>query len=1054
MNANRWTRVAELFDSAVERGPDERAAFLAAECADDPVLRKEVEALLEAHEKAGTFGDSAAFRFEAPLDDGLEPGAHLGRYEIVGFLAAGGMGEVYRAHDPQLGRDVAIKVLRRRGEMSTDQLARFEREARAAGALNHPNIVAVYDTGVQDGMPYVVSELLRGETLRAAFGRGAVPVDRSIEIGRQIVSGLNAAHDKGIVHRDLKPENLFITTEGLVKILDFGLAKQTAAPAATERDQSAITEQGLIVGTTGYMSPEQVRGQLADARSDVFACGALLYEMVAGRRAFDGGSPVETMNAILTTQPPNLSRLPPPFDTIVPRCLAKDPADRYASAHELGAAFDAVVAAGTSDAPSPRSGRTTAWRGAAAAVLGTAIVVSLYLWSTGTRAAIGIGDSGRPTIAIVTFDNPTGNQELGWLTSGLPDMLSIGLAQTSGLDVVSSRRSSAMLQDAGHADNPVSRAHAFEIARRAGAGAVVAGSIYKTSDGFRVDVRVEDPATSTLMAGTSVRGDDVFAIADDLVGRLRGVLNVTRQPAGRPIAEITTHSMEAFRLYTEGYAAVRGLRTNDAREALDAALRLDPGYALAHVALSEAFDKFGDQKRAEEHLVRARALAHRLSERDRLLVEAREAHFAGQTDRTVRALESFVARWPSEDTAWDLLVHAYSRDPALKKRDLDVLHRWRQAVPGPGAGHMHNHFGYAYMDAGRLADAIASFEAYVRVNPKEPNAYDSLGEALLVAARPVEAVRSYDKALSIAPLFGSALAGRTWGRAMSGQLDLALNDLAALEDLGERGGIGWRQVHVMRALVSSRAGRYREASEAIARGLDLSRRLRSIALDVEMRIAAALVALELNQLARARAAAREAIDVLDRNRAVVEPLLDADVSRSLARFALGLADLREGRLEPAERQLEAQRRDDRVDDPRQVWWQHALAGEIAFARGDLDAAERLWRAGLPPRKMHFSMRHATTLFANQMPQRDWQARLRRKRGDLAAAAATYGTLNLPSADTAWTAIVEPRFVLERARLLRQLGDLESSRGEYRRFLELWRDADPDLPELAEARAKS
>jgi serine/threonine protein kinase/tetratricopeptide (TPR) repeat protein len=1053
MNADRWTRVAELFDLAVERAPDERTSFLAAECADDPALRKDVEALLDADERSGTFGESAAFRFEAPPQHELEPGARLGRYEIVGFLAAGGMGEVYCAHDPQLGRDVAIKVLRRRGEMNADQLARFEREARAAGALNHPNIVAVYDTGVQDGMPYAVSELLQGETLRAAFGRGALPVDRSIELARQIVSGLSAAHDKGIVHRDLKPENVFITTDGLVKILDFGVAKQTGAPAATERDESANTEQGLIIGTTGYMSPEQVRGQPADARSDVFACGALLYELVTGRRAFDAGTPIETMNAILSTQPPNLSRLPAPFDTIVPRCLEKDPADRYASAHALGAAFDAA-AAGTSEATSPSGRRTWAWRGAAVAVLGTAIVVSLYLRSTGTRAAIGIGDSGRPTVAIVPFDNPSGHPELGWLTSGLPDMLSIGLAQTSGLDVVSSRRSSELLRDAGHPDNPVNRSQAFEVARRAGAGALVAGSIYKTSDGFRIDVRVEDPETSALLAGTSVRGEDVFAIADDLVGRVRGVLNISGQPAGRPIAEITTHSMDAFRLYTEGYAAVRGLRTNDAREALDAALRLDPGYALAHVALSEAFDKFGDQKRAEEHLVRARALATRLSDRDRLLVDAREAHFAGQTDRTVRALEAFVARWPSEDTAWDLLVHAYSRDPALKKRELDVLQRWRQAVPGPGAGHMHNHFGYAYMDAGRLADAIASFETYVRVNPKEPNAHDSLGEALLVAARPAEAVQQYDKALSIEPLFGSALAGRAWGRAMSGQLDLTLNDIAALEDLGERGGIGWRQVHVMRALVSSRAGRYREASEAIARGRQLSGRLRSIALDVEMRIAAALVALELNQLSRARAAAREALDVLDRNLAVVEPLLDPHVSRSLARFAFGLADLRQGRLDLAQRQLDAQRLDRRVADPRQVWWEHALAGEIAFARGDLDAAERLWRAGLPPRKMHFSMRYATTLFANQMPQRDWQARLQRARGDLAAAAATYQALNVPSAESPWTAIVEPRFVLERARLLRQRGDLEASRAEYRRFLELWRGADPGLPELAEARAKS
>jgi tetratricopeptide (TPR) repeat protein len=1054
MTPERWNRVSELFESALERVPAERSALLAAACADDPGLRREVEALLDAHDHAGTFGDSAAFRFdEGASEQTLDPGAQLGRYEIIGFIAAGGMGEIYRAHDPHLGREVAIKILRHRDEVSADHLARFEREARAAGALNHPNILVVYDTGVHHGIPYVVSELLEGETLRATLARGPMAVGRSIELARQIVSGLTAAHDKGFVHRDLKPENLFITNNGPLKILDFGLAKRTGALTANVApDGSSATQEGFVIGTSAYMSPEQVRGRTADARSDVFACGALLYEMVTGQRAFTGESAVETMNAVLTAQPPSVSQLPSPFDVIVARCLEKDPADRFASIHELGEALGSADAAGRGWIP--KAARRSILVRGSAAILGAAATIALYFWSTGGPAAVGIGDTGRPTVAVVAFDNPTGEPDLGWLTNGLPDMLSIGLAQTPGLDVVSSRRTSEVLDSAGRPGNPVARTHVFEAARRAGAGAVVGGAIYRTSAGFRVDVRVEDPATSRLIAAASVRGKDVFALADDLVGRLRNVLHVDDQPQGRRIAEITTHSMDAFRLYTEGYAAVRGLRTNDAREALEAALRLDPGYALAHVALSEAFDKFGDQKRAAQQLARAQALAHRLSERDRLLVEAREAHFAGKTDRTVRALEAFVARWPSEDIAWDLLVHAYARDPALKSRELDVLQRWRRAVPGPGAGHMHNHFGYAYLDAGRLDDAIASFEAYVRVSPNEPNAYDSLAEALMVAARPDEAIQHYDKALSIEPLFGSALAGRSWARGMSGELGHALSDVAALEDLGERGGIGWRQVHVTRAMLTSRAGRYRDAAKTIARGLQLGARLRNVSLDVELRLAASLMALEMEQPSRARASAREAVGVLDRNPGVVEPLLEPGVLRSFAHFVLGVAEARSGHPELAERQLETQRAEDRVDDPRQVWWQHALAGEIAFARGDLDGAERLWRAGLPTGKMHFGMRYATTLFANQLPQRDWQARLQRARGDFAAAAASYQALNLPTADSPWTAVVEPRFVLERARLLRRVGNLESSRAEYRRFLELWHGADAELPELGEARARS
>jgi serine/threonine protein kinase/tetratricopeptide (TPR) repeat protein len=1537
----RWHRFAELFESALERAPAERAAFLVEACGEDLVLRRELESVLDSHDRAGDFGESPAFRVvQQRRASTLEPGAHLGRYEIGPLLGAGGIGEVYRARDPQLGRDVAVKILPGRGGVTNDQLARFEHEARAVAALNHPNILAIHDVGVEAGIPYIVSELLEGQTLRARLASGVLPVDDAIDIALQIAAGVTAAHDKGIVHRDLKPENVFVTSEGRIKILDFGLARRTGPlAAAAVTSGTALTDEGLVMGTVGYMSPEQVRGRRADARSDVFALGVLLYEMVTGVRAFAGDSPVETMNAILTAPPgaPGGPRpaVRPAVEVVIHRCLEKDPARRFSSTDEFAAALaaarhttDAVprvihrvvlavlpfenlsdeadqdyfsdgltdemiaqlgrlnpqrlgVIARTSamrykqthktidvigrelgasyvlegsvrrsadrvrvtahliqvsdqtqlwaqaydgdignmlalqsdvaraiageiriqltpeaqkqlerqhqapraayeaylkgryfwnrrtresleksvgyfqnaididpgyaaayagladvyltqfdynqmppgeafalatgavlealrlddrlaeahsslghlrfhqfefesaeeeftraielnpgystahyyygnllaalgrfdeaivevqralelDPMSPNTrqnrlfifylarryddaveqaqetleldpaytaihywlglvyerqrkypeairafetvgptasnrgltvltaiGQTHAiagnraealhvlerlesastgayvssydlalihaalgdsdracalvrkayddhssflpfldvdarfdglrtdpriqdvlrrmnlrapstdtasgkpvevsrrspagsglWTGRAgraavpAAILGAAIAAAGYFGWTRPPDAVGIGGSGRPAVAILGFDNPAGDARLDWLASGVPDMLSIGLAQTAGLDVMSSQRTFQMLREAGQPDTRVDRAQAFEIVRRAGAGAAVAGAVYETSDGFRVDVRVEDLATSRLIAATSVRGPDIFTLADDLVGRLRTAMRVGEQPSGRPIAEITTHSMDAFRLFTEGYAAVRGLRTNDARQALEAALRLDPEYALAHVALSEAFEKFGDQKRAEQHLASAQALAHRLSDRDRLLVEARESHFLGQTDRTVRALESFVARWPDEDTAWDLLVHAYARDPALKMRELDVLHRWRQAVPGPGAGHMYNHFGYAYLDAGRIADAVASFEAYMRVSPNEPNAYDSFGEVLMIAARPADAIRNYEKSLALDPLFGASIAGRSWALAMDGQLDAAVNGVAELEDLGERAGVGWRQVHMLRAFLLSRAGRYRDAASTMERGLQLAGRLPSIGLAVELRLAAASFALETEQLLRARAHARDALRILDRNGALVEPLFEQPVLRSFARFVLGIADVRTGQLASAERHLEAQKVDGRVDDPRQLWWQHALAGEIAFARGDFGGAERLWRTGMPPHKMRFDMRRATAIFANQLPQRDWQARLQRVRGDLTAAAATYRALNSPSPDSPWTTVAEPRFVLERARLLQRMGDTESARAEYSRFLDLWRSADPELPELIEAR---
>src|SRR6185503_11862579 len=242
----------------------------------------------------------------------LSGGSRLGPYEILGQIGAGGMGEVYRAKDPRLGREVAIKVLPASFSQDADRLRRFEQEAKAAGVLNHPNITIVYDIGTQNDAPYVVQELLEGETLRSELAGGRFSPRKAIDFAMQIAHGLGAAHDKGIVHRDLKPENLFVTKEGRVKILDFGLAKLTqteagSGPQSNLPTATAGTEPGVVMGTLGYMSPEQIKGKPADARSDIFSFGAILYEMLSGKRAFHADSAGETMAAILKEDPPDLS---------------------------------------------------------------------------------------------------------------------------------------------------------------------------------------------------------------------------------------------------------------------------------------------------------------------------------------------------------------------------------------------------------------------------------------------------------------------------------------------------------------------------------------------------------------------------------------------------------------------------------------------------------------------------------------------------------------------------------------------------------------------------
>jgi Tol biopolymer transport system component len=325
----------------------------------------------------------------------LVPGADLGPYKILGPLGAGGMGEVYRARDPRFRREVALKVLPADFASDPERLKRFEHEARAAGALNHPNILTVHDLGTADGVPYLVTELLEGETLRERMARGVPPIAKTLEWAAQIARGLAAAHEKGIVHRDLKPENLFVTKDGRAKILDFGLARRersgVGAPGGGTLT-TTLTEAGMLLGTAGYMAPEQVRGEPADGRSDLFAFGCVLYELLAGKRAFPGESAIQQMSAILSAEPPPLgekrAEVAGPLEVLVRHCLEKEPGARFHSASDLAFALECLHGASAS-APDRRHGLRLQHR----AALLLALVAVLFLVSLAAMFVAGQGSS-------------------------------------------------------------------------------------------------------------------------------------------------------------------------------------------------------------------------------------------------------------------------------------------------------------------------------------------------------------------------------------------------------------------------------------------------------------------------------------------------------------------------------------------------------------------------------------------------------------------------------------------------------------------------------------
>ena len=348
MKAERWKQVNDLFQSAVERAPEERAAFLDEACQGDEGLRREVGSLLTSHERSENFIELPAFEVAPELVTNDRAGALVGKlighYRIESLIGVGGMGEVYLARDERLGRKAALKLLP--GSLTTDetQLSRFKNEARSASALNHPNILTVYEIGAEGNRQFIATEFIEGVTLRASIACGRMNPHAALEIAVQVASALAAAHEAGVVHRDIKPENIMLRPDGYAKVLDFGIAKLTEQRPASddhtvETTAMLQTRPGLVLGTAHYMSPEQARGQKVDARSDIWSLGVVLYEMVGGNPPFRGETPSDCIASILTTEPPPLSGVlpdvPHKLESILQKALRKNSDERYQTIKEM-----------------------------------------------------------------------------------------------------------------------------------------------------------------------------------------------------------------------------------------------------------------------------------------------------------------------------------------------------------------------------------------------------------------------------------------------------------------------------------------------------------------------------------------------------------------------------------------------------------------------------------------------------------------------------------------------------------------------------------------------
>ena len=707
----------------------------------------------------------------------LEAGNRLGPYEILSPLGAGGMGEVFRARDTRLGRDVAIKILPERLADNAQALARFEHEAKAVAALSHPNILAIHDFGQSDGTVYAVTELLEGESLDRRLAREDLTWRKALEIGSGVANGLASAHARGIVHRDLKPTNIFLTRDGIVKILDFGLARTdkllsedagTRAPTAAAPPE---TEPGTILGTVGYMSPEQVRGEQADARSDIFSLGCILYQMLTGCRAFREKTSPETLAAILRDHPKEPSdygrEIPAGASSVVMRCLEKNPEERFQSARDLAFALREILGGSAISFREPSIQVPTLRRRRGiwftALFLAAAAIAMALLFGGGLRRRFFPGGAAKiQSLAVLPLANLSGDAQQDYFADGMTEELITRLARLGKWSVTS--RTSVMGFKGTKKKVP-------EIARELDVDALIEGSILREGQRIKVTAQlIEGRSDRHIWAETYERQlQNILVLQSDIARAIAGQVGLVLTPEGKTaLASAATRDLPpaAFEAYVRGRHSWNKRTEADLREGIrlfQESIDADPTWAPAYAGMADCYGQlgYGSYVPPEESFPRARAAAQKALELDPSLAEARASlgfalmyydwDFAAAEREFRRAIELN----PSYATAhqwYAYLLTAMERPQADTEREIVIAKKLDPlSVP------INTDQAYMLYYYGKADKALKAVRAALEMNPKFPLAYFWLGRIYTSQGRYPEAETALQKIGQL----------RTWTPAMA-----------------------------------------------------------------------------------------------------------------------------------------------------------------------------------------------------------------------------------------------------------------------------------------------
>jgi tetratricopeptide (TPR) repeat protein/TolB-like protein len=950
----------------------------------------------------------------------------VSKYRILSKLGEGGMGEVYLAEDTELNRKVALKFLPEELASNTEALARFKREAQTAAALNHPNIVTVHEVGQHGKRPYIAMAYVDGEPLSDLIGQGALSVDRVVEITLQILDALKTAHAAGIVHRDIKPGNVFIDREGRVKLLDFGLAKPGGA--------GRLTGELSTMGTVFYMSPEQTRGEEVDQRSDLFSLGAVLYELLAGRPPFEGEHIAAVVYSITNEEPKPLSRLyqrvPRAMELVAAKALAKNPDDRYQSAEDMAADLRRIRA-GLRPLASGRNRRVLKFALPTTAVFAAVLLLLVFKPFVFQVSRDQPALAAENTLAVMYFDNvadPEDPRRLGQIAT---DLLITDLSEFGNMNVISSQRLYDILKSRGKEGvRTIDRDTATDVAREAKAKWMLTGSILQEEPSLIMTSNLVDVETGRVVASqriTGESGEPIFALVDQLTREIRSDLSlpaVARSGRDVPIAEVTTHSTEAYRYYLEGMEHLNKYYGQEAKAAFDKALELDSTFAMVQLRLASSIIP---ETRAEKKQAINQAMRHAesVSQKERHYIRSTWALYNGNPEEAMAELEAILVDHPNEKDAYRALGDIYrSHRVDLGK----AVENYRKVIEiDPLDKFAYNQLAYAYQEMGDIDNYIWAIYQYMALAPDEANPYDSRADLYAYSGKVDKAIESYEEALKRKPDFYPSIVKLGHMHLFKRQYEEALRyfrELAASPDPNYRS-----QGRTMEILIPYFQGRLGEAVDVADR---------AIAADAAEGYFGELYFAKQFWLVQALCVKGDHDRALKTaNRTAEEYKARNPEAAWYGTLAVVMALAFGGETDKAEKELEAIKKDlERADHVSDYWFiKGMIAGEI---KGDYAAAvEALLKARSKP-GFETECEIGIAYFKAGRPVdavNQLEKILRKYSEDRAMYA--YG--------------IRGHYYLARAQ--EELGHTGDAAAQYEEFLAYWGNGDPAIDEIADAKAR-